>query len=300
MIKRSLALLTAVAAILLLFLLFVRPWYLRWGATDADLSRSLPGDEIIPNAAAQETRAISIAAPADSVWPWLAQLGQDRGGFYSYDLLENLVGCRMPTEDRLRPDRQGWQLGDKLWMYPATKAGGVGFATLRTYVPGRALAFGTRAMGAPLTAAENGSWSFVIEPTSAGESRLLVRGRGAPGRSVLGAGFDHAIFEPIHFAMERRTMLGIKALAEGSSRGRVGNHAQVVLWVLTFGLVIAGVIMVLRATHWVRAVMLFAAACALFQVLTLRQPPVLIGAALVVGVSWLLRWAAGGPRLSPS
>ena len=121
---------------------------------------ALPGDEIVPAARSRETRAITIAAPAAQVWPWLAQLGQDRAGFYSYRLLENLVGCEMPNIEQLDPRLQSWKLGDKLWMYPPRKAGGVGFAVLAAYEPGRALGFATRQIG---TAAPR-------RPTAAGRS----------------------------------------------------------------------------------------------------------------------------------
>jgi hypothetical protein len=97
------------AALSLLFAAYyalVQPWFLNWGATATELRKPLPGDEIIPTARRQQTRAITIAANIDSVWPWLAQIGQDRGGFYSFDALENLVGCDMPTEDYLRPGEQ--------------------------------------------------------------------------------------------------------------------------------------------------------------------------------------------------
>src|SRR5688500_2728148 len=124
------------AALIGTFVIFVQPWFARWGATDYEVRKPLPGDEIIPSAASQETRAITINAPVAGVWPWLAQLGRDCGGFYSFDLLENLVGCEMPVVDRLLPERQEWKIGDKLWMYPETKAGGMGFATLRNFVPG--------------------------------------------------------------------------------------------------------------------------------------------------------------------
>jgi hypothetical protein len=156
---RSLVLLSSSVVILLAFLFVVRPWYQQWGATDEETRRVLPGDEIVPVAVAQETRAITIGASVDRVWPWLAQLGQHRGGFYSYDLLENVVGSRMPTEDRLRPDRQAWRLGDTLWMYPRERAGGVGYAVLRAFVPDRALAFGTHAPDAEASR-EDGSWAF--------------------------------------------------------------------------------------------------------------------------------------------
>ena len=138
-------------AILCAFFAVVRPWYLQWGTSDIEARMALPGDEIIPRATQQETRAITIDAAADAVWPWLAQVGQDRGGFYSFDLLENMIGCRMPTVDVLRPEKQSWSLGDKLWMYPPEGAGGAGFATLRSYVPGRALGgeFSTRPRSLP-------------------------------------------------------------------------------------------------------------------------------------------------------
>ena len=288
MIRRLLALLGSLAAIFVAFLLLARPWYLRWGATDYDTRRALPGDEIIPNAVSQETRVITIAAPIERVWPWLAQLGQDRGGFYSFDLLENLVGCGMPTEDLLRPGAQAWRLGDKLWMYPAARAGGIGFATLRSYLPGRALGFGTRTMGAAISAPEDGSWSFMLEPTLSGGTRLLIRGRGAPGRSLGGMVFDRLIFEPVHFVMERRTMLGIKELAEGRPRTRLVNHVQVVLWVLTFAGVVAAAGLVLRARRWGRALGTLVAGCLLFELLTLLQPPVLLGVFAVAALSLLV------------
>ena len=297
---RLLALAGALAAILLAFFLLVAPWYRQWGATHDEARRPLAGDEIIRNAAGQETRAITIHANADRVWPWVAQLGQDRGGFYSYDLLENLVGCDMPTEDRLRPDRQSWRLGDKLWMYPKDRVGGAGSATLRTYVPGRVLGFATRSIGTPLTAPEDGSWSFVLDPLNDSTTRLLVRGRGAPGRSLLGAAFDRAIFEPAHFAMERRTMIGLKQLAEGGDRHRVLNHVAVALWTVTFGLFVAAAVLELRRRRWLRPLAGFVAAAAVFQILTLAQPPLAVGVALVAPVVAVLWWPARAPtgRLS--
>ncbi len=278
---RLLALAGAFVFLSLVFTYTARPWYSRWGATDAELSRALPGDELFASAASQETRAVTINAPIERAWPWLAQLGQDRGGFYSYDLLENAVGCRMPTEDRLRPDLQAWSPGDRLWMYPKEGAGGSGFATLRTYVPGRALAFSTRMMGARLTEPEVASWALVLEPIDATSTRLLARGRGAAVPSVTGAAVNRALFEPAHYVMERRMMLGIKDLAEGRSRGRLINHAQVALWTITFGLFLTAAVMVFVRASWVRALAAFTLAGLIFQVLTLAQPPLLLGIPLV-------------------
>lgn len=287
---RALALLATLALLCSTFFAFVRPWYLNWGATAQEQRIALPGDEIIADARSQQTRAISITAPADYVWPWLAQLGQDRGGFYSYDFLENLVGCEMPTIDVRQPDKQLWQLGDKLWMYPKNKAGGAGFATLRDFVPGRALGFAARSFGTTLSEPEDGSWSMVLVPVSANTTRLLIRGRGAPGRSLLGLTFDRSIFEPIHFVMERRMMIGLKQLTETGNRGRLSNHVSVALWAITFVVFIAAAVLVMRGKEWKRALVGFATAGIVFQVLTLGQPPAPVGLTLVWMVLALLWW----------
>ncbi|MDE3173834.1 MAG: hypothetical protein KGN74_12230 [Gemmatimonadota bacterium] len=290
LLKRLAATLAAALVLGAVFGLVVRPWYLSWGATPAERTMKLPGDDIVPGAANQETRAITIDAPADSVWPWVAQLGQDRGGFYSYDLLENLVGCEMPTTDYLRPGRQTWAPGDKLWMYPSTKAGGVGYAVLRTLVPGRALGFGTWFAGTPPTGPEDGSWQFVLVPVNDSTTRLLVRGRGAPGRSLLGVAFDRSVFEPMHFVMEKRMMIGIRQLVEEDSRYRVQNHVQVVLWFVTFAMFVVGLASIFVKTAWKRALTGTVAAAVVFQILTLGQPPVDVGILLVLIVATLLWW----------
>lgn len=295
MFTRILSLTGALAILVAGFFLVVRPWYLHWGATFREQQQWLPGDQIIPGAAWQETHAITIAAPLTAVWPWVAQLGQDRGGFYSFDLLENLVGCEMPTRDALRPDKQAWMLGDRLWMYPPDKAGGVGFATLRAYIRGRALGFGTRYVGTSLNRPEDGSWSFVLLPVTPRTTRLVVRGRGAGGRSLLSRAFDRAVFEPVHFAMQRRMMIGIKQLAEGSSRQRLLNHAQVALWTATFGLFVLAAAMVIRRRNWARPLCGVIASGLLFEFLTLRQPPVFVGAFLLAAVVAVLWWPTSRP-----
>jgi hypothetical protein len=295
--RRALALLVTLALFCVAFFAVVRPWYLNWGATSEERRRALPGDEIVANARAQQTRAITIKASADSVWPWLAQLGQDRGGFYSYDILENLVGCNMPTTDVRQPDKQVWHVGDKLWMYPKDKAGGAGFATLRVFVPGRALGFATREVGTALSEPENGSWSMVLVPVNATTTRLLIRGRGAIGRSLLGSAFDRSIFEPIHFAMERRMMIGIQQLVETGSRGRLSNHVSVALWTITFAVFVMAGVLVMLGRDWQRALLGFGTAGIVFQVLTLGQPPAPVGLTLVWMVLALLWWPS---RAAPS
>src|SRR5512139_1493811 len=95
-----------------------RSHYRYWGATDEDVQRALPGDERVPNPIVFTTMAVTIHAPARDVWPWLAQIGQERGGMYSYELLENIARCQMRNADRIVPE---WELkvGDQMRMGPA-------------------------------------------------------------------------------------------------------------------------------------------------------------------------------------
>ena len=105
------------------YLLVVRPWQLRWGATDEERGATLAGDDLIPNPDLVATRAITVHALADHVWPWIAQLGQGRGGFYSYDALENLVGCDIHSADRVVPEWQDIKVGDQVKLHPEVGLG---------------------------------------------------------------------------------------------------------------------------------------------------------------------------------
>lgn len=91
---------------------------LRWGATNEEVRGTLPGDDLIPVANLSATRAISVRRRRDVVWPWIAQLGQGRGGFYSYDFLENLVGCNIKSAEQIAPEWQHVVVGDEVRLAP--------------------------------------------------------------------------------------------------------------------------------------------------------------------------------------
>jgi hypothetical protein len=285
---RAAALTGVLVGLVSLFFMVVRPWYIGWGATAGERVCTLPGDALVPGAPEQETRAITVQAPAERVWPWVTQLGQDRGGFYSYEILEDLVGCEMENLHHLDPTLQHWQVGDKLWMYPPHKLGGIGHATLAILEPGRTLVFATRQIGTPLSAPPDGTWAFVIEPIDTSASRLLVRGRAAGGLSLFGTAFDWAIFEPAHFAMERKMLESIKAHAEGQTVSDTADTVQVLLWCLTFVAFVTSAVLVLMGRQWRRRLLTFVIAGLLFQLLTLVQPALLVGvpcvAAILLGV----------------
>ncbi len=268
----------------------VRPWYRSWGATPAERAMPLPGDEIAPAAISQETRGITIQAPPDRVFAWVAQIGQDRGGFYSYRILENIVGCEMPYVDHLDPWLEHWIVGDKLWMYPARKAGGRGHIVLRVLVPGRVLAFGG------FGAADEGSWTFVVRPLGEQQTRLLFRGRGTEKASLFATAFTVLAFEPMHFAMERRTLENLKQLAEGGRPSELADNLQVLLWTVTFFCFVGSAVLVLAGRRPRRRLFTCAASGLLFLLLTLVQPTPLVGLPLVL----LLAAATWGRPLRPA
>lgn len=177
---------------------WLRPWMLGWGSTAEEQGRALPGDELIPDPASQSTRAVTIDAPVAGVWPWLAQLGQDRGGFYSYTWLENLAGCRMRNADSIHPEWQHRAVGDTVLLHPASGL------TVTRFEPGRMLAL-------------EGWGAFVVEPAGEGHTRLLARARTPRSLAKRAMGL---LVEIPHFIMERRMLLGIKERAEGPASGR--------------------------------------------------------------------------------
>lgn len=197
------------------YVLAVRPWMLRWGATDDELSELLPGDEVVTTPRSMDTRAVTIDAPAACVWPWLVQFGQGRGGLYSYDWLENLAGCDIHSTDAILPEHQRLAVGNLIRLvrpdYPVPLV-----FTVAQVDPERALVL--RANGEAQQVIEAGlaycSWAFVLRPTSAHQTRLIARWRADFAQTPSSLFWNKYGIEPIHFVMERKMLLGIKARAE--------------------------------------------------------------------------------------
>lgn len=180
-----------------------RPWYSKWGATEAEVSMSLPGDDQVPNPVLESTRAITIQAPADEIWPWLVQMGQGRGGLYSYERLENLVGCDMQNADRIIPEHQNLDVGDKVRLVPE---GRDPYFVVSVIEPGRAIILGGD--DPPTT------WAFVLEPVEEKTTRLIIRWR-QDYEPTFGNVLGWRVFtDPITFVMERKLLQGIKVRAE--------------------------------------------------------------------------------------
>jgi hypothetical protein len=179
-----------------------------WGATPYERSIALPGDPVSGDAHYRIDHAVTIEAPADSVWMWLAQLGQDRAGFYSYDWLERAIGDDIHNVDSIVPAWQKREAGDMIRATQENYLGGIFGDSLgwrvTDVVPGRALVL-------------EGWGAFVLRPTGENRTRMHVRTRG-PGiptiRMIPIVPLSILILEPAHFIMERGMLLGIKQRAE--------------------------------------------------------------------------------------
>jgi len=193
----------------ILFKPVIRPWYLRWGTTAAEQAMVLPGDEIIGGEGViVSTRAITVQAPVEKVWPWLEQLGQNRGGMFSYEWLENLVGCQMKNLDHIDPALQDLRVGDKILMGPQK---GLPYYQVVQIDEPRALVLVS--VDSNTDQVGTGTWSFILLPQPGGSTRLLIRHRDAPSADQT-TNTINAVFEPVAFVMEHRMLLTLRDYSE--------------------------------------------------------------------------------------
>ena len=197
LLKRSGVALGSIGAAALLYRVLLRRPILNWGATDTETTARLPGDELLEDADGVATRAITIDAPASAVWPWIAQMGPSpRGGAYTYDWIENLLGLNMHGADRVLPEYQQPQVGDTL-----------GYGTNRMRFervePPHVL----------VTRSQDGNWvwSFALDERD-GQTRLISRNRFR--LPSLTARIGMVPMEPASLVMERKMLRGIKQRAE--------------------------------------------------------------------------------------
>jgi len=197
------------------YLLFLWPWMRSWGATKAELGAALPGDDIVPNANIRTTKGITIQAPPEAIYPWLLQIGVDRGGMYSYDWLENLFGLNVHTTDRIVPEYQNVQIGDFWRFTPKDYVLNPGPGLyVRQLIENEAvlLCFGME--GKPDETCFD-TWQFVLLPQADGSTRLLLRSNMAIEQEL-----PIKLTYFIQFMMERKMLLQIRVRAERLAQGK--------------------------------------------------------------------------------
>ena len=200
-ILKILAIVIVMVAILVVTVVVLTPWMDRWGATESEIAATYLGDDLLPNPASTINRAITIQAAPEQIYPWIVQLGANKGGMYSYTWLEKMINCPQENADRLHPEWQELMVGDEVKMCPGT----FGPPPFKVALLGPLY---TVVLGHQDKGAWVDLWQFVIEPLPNGASRLIVRTR------TNMTGGIWSIIHPAVFIMERGMLFGIKDRAE--------------------------------------------------------------------------------------
>jgi hypothetical protein len=184
------------------YLRWLRPWHMTWGATDVEARGPVSGDELMPGAGIVSTRVVEIAAPPSAIWPWLVQMGPGRGGAYTYDWIERLAGIDIRTVDRIIPELQDLKVGDEIEMPGYTMR-------VELLDPERAM----------VVRSSNGAWLWAFELRAVGDhTRLISRNSFDTSRLTRQDWLVYPIIEPGSWVMERKMLLTIKQHAEDLTR----------------------------------------------------------------------------------
>jgi hypothetical protein len=199
----------------------LRPRTLAWGATCDEVVAPLPGDDLVANPLYVTTRAITVRAPAAAVWPWLVQIGQNRGGFYTYDALENLMGLDIHSAAAIRPEWQDLRAGEDYVTLDPDESMKMTIAVLE---PQRAFVIRSGAPGEPPQGPGSFfrgelafSWGFYLTPLDEHTTRLVIRCRAAWADTLTTRLAKPVLLEPVHFLMEERMLRGIRDRAQAKA-----------------------------------------------------------------------------------
>jgi len=262
------------------YLLMIRPWHREWGATDDEIGQDMPADDIVKNPNyLVTTRAITINAKPEEIWPWLVQMGYKRGGLYSYDWLDRLAGILdRPSADRILPEFQDLRPGDEIPL-----GSGPGWP-VKSMDPNRSMVFDIEQPGIHLT------WSWGLSPIDASSTRLILRIRGnmkiTPGQAPL-----FAFMDPAEFVMVRKMLSGLKQRVEGTIGTPTDELVELLLWaVALLCTLITGIGAFIKRESG-RATIVAGASFLVFFFLALGQPRLWVGIVLNLILLRSLYWA---------
>lgn len=186
----------------------LRQWHMRWGATRLEAAAPMPGDAVVPRARFNATRAISIGVPPERVWPWIVQLGYGRGGFYTYDLLDN---AGAPSADRIVDEYQDLKVGARVPMYHDTHGLAIAYR-VDSFDRNKWMLWVHRPHE---NESPDSTWSWRLTELPGNGTRLVTRMKqDYRWETPRLAAFNVVLMEFGDFAMERRMLKGIKARAE--------------------------------------------------------------------------------------
>lgn len=206
----------AVAVLLFCHHFIFRPIFLDWGAPESIQKLSLSGDVFTYGSGSRHTRAVLIEATPEELWPWLIQVGQDRGGFYSHEWLENLFRADMKNVDEIKPEFQWPRMqGDTIWLANKDHYDGQGYQIVAESIPFRSLVIvgGKDYQRIQNGEKASGSWAFYLYPESAERTWLIARSS-AGDIPYTNHVLRYFTYEVPHFIMERKMLKSMKYLGE--------------------------------------------------------------------------------------
>ena len=279
--NKVMAVLALVGLVILAYLFWARPYQLRWGATDEEVNRVMPGDELDPDPKFLATRAITIDGTPDEIWPWLIQMGYERAGFYGYDILENLGSKRgILSAERILPEFQNFKIGDEVPISPVARM------TFLAIEPNQYLIWAGDAD------AVSGGFTWALYPLDENHTRLVSRIR-----------WSHHWTKPDLLALDlfteftdhlavRKILQGVKGRVESRIEPMAQGTIEFVIYLASAFIFPGAIILILlRPLTWYRWLAGLAAG-AVWLITWYAPVSIWIGASLVLLVSWMLASAA--------
>ena len=267
----------SVGAILVLvgtiYLMVIRPWYMRWGATDEEVAGKMPGDEIVAEPTFNSTRAVTIEGSPEEIWPWLVQMGYGRAGFYGYDLIENLgSGGDLESAQEIVPELQGFAVGDDM---PISV---VATYKIKEMQGGRYLVWSDE---------NGGAFTWGLYPLNDHQTRLVLRFR-----------FQHRWFDWMftdwadHIAV-RKMLQGVKDRVEGRVEPVAHQNAEIALWAIAAIELLTAIVLIFKLRRWWWGWPQALAAAGILLLTLYAFPPFWIGisleAILLASLIWIIR-----------
>jgi hypothetical protein len=276
-IARLFSVLAILVILITVYLFLIRPSQLRWGATPHEVGRAMPGDDLVSNPTFVATRAITVRGRPEDIWPWIAQMGFDRAGFYGYDLIENLgskTGIR--SAESIVPELQHPKTGDVL---PVSSVAHLTFGTIQ---PNQYLIWQSEAVP------HDGAFTWELYPIDQSHTRLISRIRLRYHSTSRALALDLFTEFADHVAVPR-ILAGVRNRVEGRApESLVGEAAEIAVWILALVEMAAAAVLVFRWRQWWRAwALALAAGSSLIFALYAHASP-WIGAALGCGIAILM------------
>jgi hypothetical protein len=286
----SLLFLIAVLTYVSSYILIFRGYGNGWGSTAGEASRLYPGEDAAVEAKVLATHAVDVNAPPETVWRYVAQIGQGRAGFYSYDWLENLVGCDIHNVYTVREEWQHPTLGQPIYLAP-----GFGMP-LRVFESNRAFVMGMDSRNIPDSGDGSGymaaTWGLYLEANDPSGTRLVSR-----MRADHSGGFGYELMSQMmlwaDFFMDRRMLLTIRDLAEkeaGNSQFHFWEEEHIWFWSLIVSMLLAAVGFLSRIKLWFRILVAILESFLILCVFYFLHPIWLAGLALVAVIGFITQW----------